>query len=109
MARLPTLPAATAADCKGAIKTRVEGRPDPKHVAASFIERANLTVRMGNRRFTRLTNGFSKKIENHDYALAIQCFHYNVVRKHMTLKTAPAVIAGVADRQWTMLDFVKLL
>ena len=61
------------------------------------------------RRFTRLTNAFSKKIENHGHAIALHCFHYNFIRKHMTIKTAPAVMAGVADQQWTMVEFVQLL
>lgn len=85
------------------------GDPDPDHISTSFIERSNLTVRMGNRRFTRLTNGHSKRVENHRHALAIQFFHYNFIRKHQTLKTTPAVMAGVADHEWTMLEFVEKL
>jgi len=64
---------------------------------------------MGMRRFTRLTNGFSKSLNNHKHSIAIHYFHYNFIRKHMTIKTTPAVMAGVADHEWTMLEFVKLI
>jgi hypothetical protein len=73
------------------------------------VERFNLTMRMGIRRFTRLTNAFSKLLHNHKHAIALSCFHYNFIRKHQTIKTTPAVMAGVADRAWTMLDFVRLI
>lgn len=95
--------------CTGAVKSVESGEPDQKHISTSFIERQNLTVRMQNRRFTRLTNGFSKRFENHCHAIALGYFHYNFIRKHQTIKTTPAVMAGVADKMWTMLDFVKLL
>jgi len=85
------------------------GDPDPDEITTSHVERANLTVRMGNRRFTRLTNGFSKKVENHRHMLAIQFLHYNFIRRHMTIKTTPAIKAGITDRYWTMLDFVELM
>jgi hypothetical protein len=83
------------AQCNGAIKYRVEGNPDPKHVSTSFAEWQNLNMRMGMRRFTRLTNGFSKKVENHIHAVAIYFMHYNFVRIHQTLKITPAMAAGV--------------
>jgi IS1 family transposase len=85
------------------------GNPTPEHINTSFVERQNLTMRMQMRRFTRLTNGFSKRLENHKYAIALHYFYYNFIRKHQTIKTTPAVMAGVADKVWTMLDFVKLL
>jgi len=85
------------------------GDPDPEHINTSYVERQNLTVRMSMRRFTRLTNGFSKKIQNHKWMIALHYFHYNFCRKHMTLKTTPAVAARISDRQWTMLEFVHML
>jgi IS1 family transposase len=96
-------------ECTGVEIKIMWGNPDADHISTSYVERANLTVRMGNRRFTRLTNGFSKKIENHALSVDLQCFHYNFIRKHQTLKTTPAVAAGIADRAWTMVDFVTLL
>ena len=74
---------------------RVEGRPDSPHVSTSYAKRANLTLRMGSRRFTRLTNGFSKKVENHAHSVAIHTMHYNFVRIHQTLRCTPATAAGV--------------
>ncbi len=97
------------AECTGCRKQTVSGNPDEKHVSTSFVERQNLTVRMQNRRFTRLTNAFSKKLENHVHSIALHYFYYNFVRKHQTLKTTPAVAAGVADHRWTMLEFVEML
>jgi hypothetical protein len=97
------------AECIGAVKHRVEGNPDPKHVSTSFAERQNLNMRMGMRRFTRLTNAFSKKAENHAYAVAIYFMHYNFVRIHQTLRVTPAMAAGVTDRLWEMSDMVKVL
>jgi IS1 family transposase len=85
------------------------GNPDERYINTSYSERQNLTMRMQMRRFTRLTNAFSKKVENHQHAIALYFFHYNFIRKHMTLKTTPAVAAGVADKVWTMVDFVELL
>jgi len=95
--------------CKGAIKTRVEGRPDPAHVSTSYAERANLTLRMGSRRFTRLTNAFSKKVENHAHSVAIHTMHYNFVRIHQTLRCTPAMAAGVSKTLWEIADMVKVL
>lgn len=82
------------------------GNPDANHVSTSYIERQNLTLRMASRRFTRLTNAFSKKFENHAHAVALHYFAYNFIRKHQTIKTTPAVAAGVADRVWTVRDLV---
>src|SRR5882724_5783511 len=87
----------------------VTGYPDPAHVSTSYIERANLTMRMGMRRFTRLTNAFSKKIENHAAAVALHFMHYNFCRVHQTLKRTPAMAAGVADHAWSIAEVVALL
>lgn len=97
------------AECTGAKKTRIEGNPDPKHVSTSFAERSNLTMRMHMRRFTRLTNAFSKKVENHYHAVALHMMYYNFVRLHKTLKVTPAMAAGVTDRLWEVSDIVKVL
>jgi hypothetical protein len=97
------------AECVGAIKHRVEGNPDPKHVSTSFSERQNLSMRMGNRRMTRLTNAFSKKPANHAHMMAIYFMHYNFVRIHQTLKVTPAMAAGVTPKLWEMADMVKVL
>jgi IS1 family transposase len=85
------------------------GDPDPEHIATSYVERQNLTLRMGSRRFTRLTNAFSKKVENLEHALALHYMHYNYVRIHKTLRCTPAMAAGLTDRLWTMRDIVALL
>jgi IS1 family transposase len=97
------------AECTGAIKYRVEGNPDPKHVSTSFVERQNLNIRMGNRRMTRLTNAFSKKAVNHAYMMAVYFMHYNFVRIHQTLKVTPAMAARVTSKLWEMSDMVKVL
>ncbi len=97
------------ADCTGIIKTRIEGRPDAKHVSTSYVERQNLTMRMHMRRFTRLTNGFSKKVENHGYAVALHCTFYNFVRIHKTLRVTPAMAAGLTTQLWEMKDIVALV
>ena len=96
------------AECIGAVKHRVEGNPDPKYVSTSYAERQNLNMRMGMRRFTRLTNAFSKKAENHAHAVAIYFMHYNFVRIHQTLKITPAMAAGVTDKLWEMADMVRV-
>lgn len=85
------------------------GSPDPEHVSTSYVERANLTMRMGMRRFTRLTNGFSKKIENHEHAIALHFMHYNFCRVHQTLRVTPAMAAGVSDHVWTLAELVALI
>lgn len=91
------------------VKTCCTGNPDMRHVSTSFAERANLSIRMGNRRMTRLTNAFSKKIENHVYAMAIYFMHYNFVRIHQTLRVTPAMAAGVTDKLWGLEDMAALL
>ena len=96
------------ADCTGIIKTRIEGYPDRAHVSTSYVERQNLTMRMHMRRFTRLTNAFSKKVENHDYAVALHCT-FNFVRIHKTLRVTPAMAAGITGRLWDMSDIVALV
>ncbi len=95
--------------CCGTTKERVEGNPDPAHISTSYVERANLTIRMSNRRFTRLTNAFSKKIENHVHGLAIYFMYYNFVRIHKSLKVTPAMAAGVTERLWEVEDVVKMI
>ena len=97
------------AECTGIRKTRVEGKPDPAHISTSYVERQNLTMRMHMRRFTRLTNAFSKKIENHAYAAALHCTFYIFVRIHKTLRVTPAMAAGLTDRLWDMRDIVALV
>jgi IS1 family transposase len=95
--------------CTGCQKTGMIGEPDPQHISTSYIERQNLTMRMSMRRFTRLTNAFSKKIENHAAAVSLHMMYYNFARVHQTLKTTPAVAAGVADHVWTVEEIVSLL
>ena len=95
--------------CIGSDKRPVEGAPDPKHISTSYAERANLTMRMGMRRFTRLTNAFSKKAENHAHMVSLHMMYYNFVRIHMTLKCSPAMAAGVTTRLWEVADIVKVL
>jgi len=85
------------------------GNPDEKHVSTSYVERANLSMRMSMRRFTRLTNAFSKKIENHAASVAIYFTWYNFGRVHQTLKTTPAIKAGVASHVWSVDEMVNLL
>ena len=97
------------AECTGAKKTRVEGKPDEKHVSTSYVERQNLTMRMHMRRFTRLTNGFSKKIENHAYAVALHMMYYNFVKIHGKLRMSPAMAAGIENRLWEVSDIVALI
>lgn len=87
-------------------RTAVAGAPDPAHISTSIIERQNLTMRMSMRRFTRLTNGFSKKVENHRAAVGLHFAHYNLVRLHKTLRTTPAMAAGVSARLWSLTDLV---
>lgn len=96
-------------ECCGSIKGVVCGDPDEAHISTSHVERQNLSMRMGMRRFTRLTNGFSKKIANHEYALAIYFMHYNFVRIHQSLRVTPAMAAGVTDKLWSLEDVVALI
>jgi IS1 family transposase len=98
------------AECTGTQKHAIVGNPDEKHVSTSYVERQNLTMRMSIRRFTRLTNAFSKKVENHTAQVALHFFHYNFVRPHMTLKgLTPVQAAGVDARRWSVVDMVRLL
>ncbi len=97
------------AECIGVKKDTVEGKPDPKHVSTSYVERSNLTIRMQNRRFTRLTNGFSMKLENHAFSVALFAFFYNFCRIHKTLRVTPAMEAGVSDKLWEVADIVALI
>lgn len=95
--------------CIGCDMKVVSGDPDPAHVSTSYIERQNLTMRMQMRRFTRLTNGFSKKIENHCHAVALHFMQYNFCRVHQTLRVTPAMEAGITDHVWTLQELVGLL
>jgi IS1 family transposase len=103
--------------CVGAEKSWINGDPDPDHVSTSYVERMNLTMRMGNRRFTRLTNAFSRKVENHAYSVDIHFMHYNFCRAHTTLTkahpyhypTTPAMAAGLTDHAWTLEEVCALL
>jgi IS1 family transposase len=97
---------AECVDCK---RAAVMGSPDPAHVSASYAERQNLSMRMGTRRLTRLTNAFSKKAENHAHAMAIYFMHYIFVRIHQTLQVTPAMAAGVTGRLWELSDLVAVL
>lgn len=85
------------AECVGAKKEPIMGSPDPQHISTSYVERSNLSIRMGNRRFTRLTNAFSKKVDNHIHMLALYFLHYNFCRIHKTLRVTPAMQAGISD------------
>jgi len=96
-------------ECIGADPRPVTGKPDPAHISTSYAERANLTMRMGSRRFTRLTNALSKKAENHAHSVAIHTMHYNFVRIHQTLHCTPAMAAGVTAKLWELTDMVKVL
>lgn len=96
-------------ECLGARKDTITGSPDPKHISTSYTERANLTMRMSMRRFTRLTNAFSKKLENHAHMVALYALWYNFVRIHKTLRTSPAMAAGIERRLWSMDDVVALV
>ena len=96
------------AECTGIDKIKIEGAPDPSHVSTSYVERQNLTMRMSMRRFTRLTNGFSKKVENLECAVALHFMYYNFARVHKTLRVTPAMEAGIADHVWTLEEIVGL-
>jgi IS1 family transposase len=96
-------------ECTGAEMKPISGRPDEKHISTSHVERQNLTMRMSMRRFTRLTNGFSKKIENHFYATAMYFMYYNFGRIHKTLRVTPAMEAGISDHVWTLEEIAELI
>jgi IS1 family transposase len=95
--------------CIGCRKTAITGHPDPKHISTSYVERQNLTMRMSMRRFTRLTNAFSKKLENLEAAVALHFMWYNFGRIHQTLRVTPAMEAGVTDHVWTIAEIIGLL
>jgi IS1 family transposase len=96
------------AECIGCHKTRIEGDPDPAHVSTSYAERQNLTMRMAMRRFTRLTNAFSKKIENHAHAVALHFMHYNFCRIHQSTRVTPAMAADVSKTLMDVADIVRI-
>ena len=96
-------------ECTGTEQRRVEGRPDPKHVSTSYMERQNLNFRMGIRRFTRLTNGFSKKLEPHYHMVCLYTAYHNFVRIHKTLRCTPAMAAGLTTTLWSMDDLVAMI
>jgi len=97
------------ATCIGCDMKVVSGNPDPKHVSTSFVERPNLTMRMRMRRFTRLTNGHSKKIENHCHAVALHYMYYNYCKIHQTLRVTPSMESGLSDHAWSIEELVSLL
>ena len=97
------------ATCTGIKKMKIEGEPDINKVSTSYVERQNLTMRMHMRRFTRLTNGFSKKVANHEASIALHFMYYNFVKMHKTLKCSPAMAADVTDKLWEMTDVVAII
>ena len=97
------------ADCTGIVKRTVEGQPDEKHISTSFVERQNLAMRMQMRRFTRLTNAFSKKFDNHMHMVALYTVWYNFIRIHKTLRVTPAMEAGLSKTVWDMEDLVRIM
>src|SRR6266481_5732291 len=97
------------AECTGTREIKITGNPDPAHISTSYVERHNLTMRMSMRRFTRLTNGFSKKVENHKAAIAIHFAYYNFCRVHQTTRVTPAMEAGLTDTVWNIERLIELL
>lgn len=95
--------------CVSCERKTVMGNPDPAHVRTSYVQRSNLTMRMGMRRCTRLTNGFSKKVENHAYQVALHFMHYNFAPIHKTLRVTPAMEAGVSDHVWALEEIAELV
>jgi hypothetical protein len=95
--------------CMGARKATITGKPDKAHISTSHTERQNLSMRMGMRRFTRLTNAFSKKVENHEHMVALYFMHYNFCRIHQTLRVTPAMEAGISNHVWSLEEIVGLL
>ena len=97
------------AQCSGSIPRVIQGRPEPEHISTSYVERQNWTLRTTMRRYTRLSNGFSRKVENHMAAVALNYFAYNFIKIHRTLRVTPAMAAGVTERLWEVSDLVALL
>jgi IS1 family transposase len=97
------------AECDGIKKNKIQGNPEEKHISTSYIERQNLTMRMSMRRFTRLTNGFSKKLENHMHAISLHYMYYNFGRIHKTLRVTPAMEAGISDHVWSLEEIASLV
>ncbi len=97
------------AKCIGCESKVVMGDPDPRHISTSYVERQNLTMRMHMRRFTRLTNGFSKKLDNHAYAIALHFMYVNFVRIHSTIRVTPAMEAGLSDHVWSIEELISLM
>ena len=95
-------------ECVGARRQTVTGKPSKRHISTSYIERNNLTMRMSMRRFTRLTNAFSKKVENLEHAIALHFMYYNFVRIHQAHRVTPAMAAGVTERLWEIEDIARL-
>jgi len=95
--------------CIDCARHAITGEPDPDHISTSYVERQNRQVRMRNRRFTRLTDAFSKKLENHEHAIALHFFAYNFITRHGTLRMPPALKAGVADHWRTYEELVDLI
>lgn len=95
--------------CTGTERNVIQGEPDPKHISTSYVERANLSLRMANRRFTRLTNAFSKKVQNHIRMIALYTVWFNFVRIHKTLRVTPAMSAGITDKLMSMEDLVEMI
>ena len=96
------------AQCTGSMKIKINGSPDNEHVSTSYVERQNLTMRMSMRRFTRLTNGFSKKVENLFYAVSLHFMYYNFCRIHQTLRVTPAMEAKITDHVWDIEEILRL-
>ncbi len=96
-------------ECIGCETKVIEGNPEPRHISTSYVERNNLTMRMHMRRFTRLTNAFSKKVENHAHAVVLHFMYYNFCQLHKTHRLTPAVAAGVTERLWEVADIVGVL
>ena len=97
------------AQCMGARKAAQSGKPEWNHISTSYVERQNLTMRMSMKRFARLSNGFSKKVENHEHSVAIHYMNYNFCRIHQTLRVTPAMEAGITDHVWTLAEVIALL
>jgi len=94
--------------CLGAIARTITGEPDPRHISTSYAERQNLAMRMHMRRFARLTNGFSKKVEMHAHAIALHFMYYNFAKMHQSLRVTPAMEAGISDHVWSLEEIVRL-